>query len=186
MTALPSPALKYLAGYPPQWLAAASGLLEQGTVGEAMAQRHGPAHGLRNDGALYDFVVELKNRFLRNAGPISKVAYDAKLQPVQHALGLHTRISRVQGKRLTARRQIRVASVFRQAPEPFLRMIVVHELAHLKHAEHDKAFYALCTHMEPDYHPLEFDVRLWLCSMEITAPQDRVAAAPTRLANGCA
>ena len=179
-------ALKYLAGYPSHWLAAAQQLLAQGRVGEAMAQRHGPAHGLRTDGALYDFVAELKARFLRHAGPISKVAYDAKLQPVQHALGLHTRISRVHGGRLAARREIRVASVFRQAPAPFLRMVVVHELAHLKHAEHDKAFYALCTHMEPDYHALEFDLRLWLCSLEVATPHDTVAPAPMHLASGCA
>ena len=41
-------------------------------------------------------------------------------------------------------------------------MIVVHELAHLKELEHDKAFYALCHHMASDYSQLEFDVRLWL------------------------
>jgi UTP pyrophosphatase len=186
MTAPSMPTLKYLAGYPPPWLAAARSLLEQGRVAEVMAQRHGPDHGLRTDGALYDFVAELKARFLRHARPISKVAYDAKLQPVQHALGLHTRISRVQGNRLAARREIRVASVFRQAPESFLRTIVVHELAHLKHAEHDKAFYALCMHMEPDYHALEFDVRLWLCSLEAAASQDTIAHGPTRLASGCA
>lgn len=186
MPALPTSTLKYLAGYPPQWLATAGRLLEQGGVDKAMTQRHGPAHGLRTDAALYEFVVGLKGRFLRHAGPLSKVAYDAKLQPVQHALGLHTRISRVQGNRLAARREIRVASVFRQAPAPFLRMIVVHELAHLKHAEHDKAFYALCTHMEPDYHELEFDVRLWLCSLEAAASQDKAAPAPMHLASGCA
>jgi predicted metal-dependent hydrolase len=45
-------------------------------------------------------------------------------------------------------------------------MIVVHELAHLKEREHDKAFYALCQHMEPDYHQLEFDTRLWLTALE--------------------
>jgi predicted metal-dependent hydrolase len=41
-------------------------------------------------------------------------------------------------------------------------MIVVHELAHLRHRDHDKAFYALCCHMAGDYHQLEFDLRLWL------------------------
>ncbi len=41
-------------------------------------------------------------------------------------------------------------------------MIVVHELAHLKEREHDKAFYQLCAHMEPDYHQLEFDCRVYL------------------------
>jgi predicted metal-dependent hydrolase len=49
-------------------------------------------------------------------------------------------------------------------------MIAVHELAHLKAREHDKAFYALCTHMEPDYHQLEFDVRLWLTALEVEGP----------------
>ena len=50
-------------------------------------------------------------------------------------------------------------------------MIVVHELAHLKEREHGKPFYALCTHMEPDYHQLEFDVRLWLTLLELTRPR---------------
>jgi predicted metal-dependent hydrolase len=45
-------------------------------------------------------------------------------------------------------------------------MIVVHELAHMKEREHDKAFYQLCAHMEPDYHQLEFDLRLYLTHLE--------------------
>jgi predicted metal-dependent hydrolase len=79
----------------------------------------------------------------------------------------------VQGNRLKAKREIRIANVFRNAPAPFLKMIVVHELAHLRHAAHDKAFYALCMYMEPDYHQLEFDLRLWLCGLEFDA-QHRV------------
>jgi predicted metal-dependent hydrolase len=51
-------------------------------------------------------------------------------------------------------------------------MIVVHELAHLKGREHDKAFYALCTHMEPAYHQLDFDVRLWLTARDAVEPAD--------------
>ncbi|HAL21836.1 MAG TPA: metal-dependent hydrolase, partial [Stenotrophomonas sp.] len=46
-----------------------------------------------------------------------------------------------------------------------LRMIVVHELAHLKEADHNKAFYQLCQHMEPDYLQLEFDTRLYLTEL---------------------
>jgi predicted metal-dependent hydrolase len=38
----------------------------------------------------------------------------------------------------------------------------------LKEREHGKAFYALCLHMEPDYHQLEFDLRLWLTAQELT------------------
>lgn len=41
-------------------------------------------------------------------------------------------------------------------------MIVVHELAHLKERDHDKAFYQLCLHMEPNYMQYEFDCRVYL------------------------
>jgi predicted metal-dependent hydrolase len=76
----------------------------------------------------------------------------------------------VHGDRLKASREIRIASVFRDAPAEFLKMIVVHELAHMKEAEHDKAFYRLCTHMAPDYHQLEFDLRLYLTDLETPRP----------------
>lgn len=77
------------------------------------------------------------------------------------------------------KREIRIASLFRQAPAAFLRMIVVHELAHLKERGHDKAFYALCTHMEPAYHLLEFDVRLWLTALANSRK------APSNTSTGC-
>lgn len=48
-------------------------------------------------------------------------------------------------------------------------MIVVHELAHLKERDHGKAFFALCQHMEPAYHQLEFDTRLWLTAQALSA-----------------
>jgi predicted metal-dependent hydrolase len=75
-------------------------------------------------------------------------------------------VSRVQGAQLKAKREIRIAGLFKDAPAAFLRMIVVHELAHLKVRQHDKAFYALCLHMEPAYHRFEFDLRLWLTALE--------------------
>jgi predicted metal-dependent hydrolase len=46
-------------------------------------------------------------------------------------------------------------------------MILVHELAHLKEKQHDKAFYKLCCHMLPDYHQLEFELRVYLCHREL-------------------
>jgi hypothetical protein len=52
---------------------------------------------VRNDGALYAYVTELKARHLRNAEPLSKVAFDGKLQTIHNALGTHTTVSRVQG-----------------------------------------------------------------------------------------
>jgi len=175
--------LSYLQGYAPALLQRVLPLLEQGLVIDRVVRRHGPPHPVRTDADLYDYVNVLKQRFMRKAGPISTVAYDPKLQLVQQALGTYTRVSRLQGSRLKAKREIRIASLFRQAPEPFLKMIVVHELAHLKEREHDKAFYALCTHMEPDYHALEFDVRLWLCALEFDAssPARRAPSAPQPL-----
>jgi predicted metal-dependent hydrolase len=121
---------------------------------------------VRTDRALYDYVLAAKERYLRNAGQLSRVAFDGKLQVMRHALGMHTSISRVQGIKLKTKREIRVATVFKEMPAEFLRMIVVHELAHLKEQEHNKAFYQLCLHMEPGYHQLEFDLRAYLTYLD--------------------
>lgn len=165
-----NPSLKaqsYLGGYPPALLQQVQGLIDAGKLGEVLRQRYPDVHEVRTDKALYDHVMERKTRYLRGADPLSKVAYDSKLQVIQHALGTHTRVSRVQGGQLKAKREIRVASLFREAPPEFLEMIVVHELAHLKEREHDKAFYNLCTHMAPNYHQWEFDCRLWLTARSL-------------------
>ncbi|MFP7723567.1 M48 metallopeptidase family protein [Lysobacter sp. A3-1-A15] len=160
--------LKYLAGYPAHLQDRVRALIEQDRLGTVLADKYGQAHAIRNDGQLYGYVQALKDRHLRKAVPLGKVVYDTKLQVVKHALGTHTAISRMHGGRLKASREIRIASVFRDAPADFLRMIVVHELAHLKEPDHDKSFYQLCTHMEPDYHQLEFDLRLYLTHLEVS------------------
>lgn len=160
--------LKYLTAYPEQLRRQAADLLGENRLGALLRSRYPRAHGLRTDRALYDYVQDLKDDYLRNAEPVSKVAYDSKIHVVQHALGLHTAISRVQGSKLKAKHEIRIASVFRDAPLEFLRMIAVHELAHLKEKQHDKAFYKLCCWMEPQYHQFELDLRLYLTHMEHT------------------
>ena len=99
------------------------------------------------------------------AALISRI--DAQLDTVQHALGVNMAISKVHGSRLKAQKEIRIASTFKQAPEAFLQTIVVHELAHLRERNHDKAFYRLCQHMLPDYHQREFDLRVWLMAQEL-------------------
>lgn len=162
----PMEPLKYLAGYPPHLHQRVHDLLAEGRLGTMLAEKYGEAHRVRNDGQLYEYVQDIKERYMRKAPPLGKVLYDSKLQVVKHALGTHTTMSRVQGAKLRTFREIRIATVFRDAPAEFLKMIAVHELAHMKEADHDKAFYQLCTHMAPDYHQLEFDVRLYLTHLE--------------------
>ena len=152
----------FLAAYPPALVARVKQLIEAGQLAALFRQRYPAAHEVRSDRALYDYVEALRSAHLRGSSPLSKVVYDGKLQSVAAALGTHTRVSRVQGGKLKAKREIRIASVFRAMPEEWLRMIVVHELAHLKEPNHDKGFYSLCQHMEPDYATLEFDLRAYL------------------------
>lgn len=161
--------LKYLSGYPEPVQQQVREMIAAGRLGQVLERRYSETHAVRNDRQLYDYTMAMKERFLRKSPPLGKVVYDAKLQVVKHALGTHTSVSRVQGSRLKASREIRIASVFRDAPAPFLKMIVVHELAHLKEGDHNKAFYQLCTHMEGDYHQFEFDLRLYLTHLDCMA-----------------
>jgi predicted metal-dependent hydrolase len=158
--------MKYLAAYPAALRAQVEKLVAEGRLGDWLQKRYGAPHEIRTDRALYDYVSDLKSVFLRNAEPLSKVLFDNKLHVIRNALGTHTTVSRVQGGKLKAKREIRVASLFKEVPIEWLRMIVVHELAHMKEREHDKAFYKLCMHMEPDYHQHEFDLRLYLTHLD--------------------
>jgi predicted metal-dependent hydrolase len=162
--------LKYLQGYPQGVQDEVAGLLHSGELGARLQRRYGDTHAVRTDRALYEYVTALKARFLRGADPLSKITYDNRLHVVTHALGTHTTVSRVQGGRLKAKREIRIATLFRDAPADFLRMIAVHELAHLKEKAHDKAFYQLCTYMQPGYHQVEFDLRLYLTHLDAVGP----------------
>lgn len=178
----PEPAPKYLQGYPQPVLAQVEGLIRDGRLAASVAQRYPEKHMVRSDKALIAYVAEIKARHLKSAPPLSKVAFDNHLRSAQNALGTHTAVSRVQGSMLKAKRELRVASLFKDAPAAFLRMIVVHELAHLKERAHDKAFYALCLHMQADYHQLEFDTRLWLTARELEGAGAVPGVVPTAAA----
>ncbi|MFZ4625852.1 MAG: YgjP-like metallopeptidase domain-containing protein [Rhodoferax sp.] len=174
-------ALRYLHGYPADTLAQVEKLLQQDRLANWLLQKYPQGHCVRTDRALFDYVQALKAEHLRGAEPIAKVAFDAKLQVVQHALGTHTTIARVQGNKLKAKREIRVAALFKQVPGDFLKMIVVHELAHLKERAHDKAFYQLCNYMEPRYHQLEFEVRVYLTHLEMSGARLWAACVPNSI-----
>lgn len=154
--------LRYLQHYPIHLQEQIRHLQATNMLGDYIAQRYPESHMIQTDNALYQYATELKQEFLRNAPLLDKVHYDNRLTVDHHALGLNTAISRVQGGKLKAKKEIRISSFFKESPADFLRMIVVHELAHLKESNHDKSFYQLCRYMEPDYHQLEFDCRVYL------------------------
>ena len=154
--------LKYIAHYPESIQLQAAQLISSGKLGDYLDSKYPSSHQIQSDKALYQYINEIKNDYMRKSSPLSQVSYNAKLQVLNQALGIHTYQSRVQGSKLKSHNSITVASLFKKAPPEFLRMIVVHELAHFKEKDHSKSFYQLCNHMEPDYHQFELDTRLWL------------------------
>ncbi|KWR85014.1 MULTISPECIES: M48 family metallopeptidase [Pseudomonas] len=159
--------LRYLQAYPQQLQDQVRQLIAEDRLGEYLQRRYPGRHEVQSDKALYAYAMQLKQEHMRNAPAVDKVLYDSKLDVVQRALGLNTAISRVQGGKLKAKKEIRVASLFKDAAPEFLRMILVHELAHLRERDHNKAFYQLCEYMLPGYHQLEFDLRVYLTWREL-------------------
>jgi hypothetical protein len=134
-------------------------------------------HTVRTDAALYDYRRWTSLRHMRQSGPVSLVVYDAKLKVLTQALH-HTTIARVQGGKLKAKREIRVASLFRDAPADFLH----DRRARAGPPQGARARQGLLrpsSHMAPDYHQLEFDTRLWLLALQwAPAPARRTALVP--------
>jgi len=159
--------LKYLKGYPATVTDQIDILIKTNKLSEMLLSKYPDCHKISSNKALYAFTMDLKRQFLRQSNPLSKVIYDDKINVLHHALGTHSFVSRVQGSKLKSKNEIRIDSVFKKAPIEFLKMIVVHELAHLKEKQHNKAFYKLCLYMEPEYHQLEFDMRLYLTHIDL-------------------
>lgn len=156
------PPLKYLSGYPAMITDQVQRLIDTEKLGTVLLKKYPATHEIKTDKALYAYVMELKSQYLRQSNPISKIVYDDKIDVLHQALGLHSFVSRVQGVKLKAKNEIRIGTVFKSVPLEFLRMIVVHELAHLREKQHNKAFYKLCEYMEPNYHQLELDTRIYM------------------------
>ncbi len=159
--------LKYLNGYDAKLQKQVQVLIEQEKLGKYLLSSYMNTHSHTSDKALYAYVMGLKNDYMKSSAPISKVIYCTKVRDINAALGTHTFVSRVQGGKLKAKNEIRISHIFKNVPEAFLKMIVTHELAHLKVKEHNKAFYKLCTHIEGNYHQLEFDLRVYLTYKDI-------------------
>ena len=159
--------LKYLEHYPEATKAQVHKLIELDGLAPYLLKKYPLSHNYKNDKKLFTYTNTLKNEYIKKSSPLSKVLYDGKINVIHNALGTHHFISRVQGSKLKAKNEIRIASMFKHVPEEFLEMIVVHELAHFKEKEHNKAFYKLCTYMQTEYHEIEFDLRLYLTYVDM-------------------
>jgi len=159
--------LKYLKQYHPDTQAQVHALIKKDKLAEHILSKYPYAHNMKTDKALFSYILEYKDAHMKKSAPLAKALYDGKVQTL-NALGTHRFVSRVQGGKLKAKNEIRVAPMFKNMPEEFLRMIVVHELAHFKEKEHNKAFYKMCEHMEKSYHQLEFDLRLYLTQIDLS------------------
>lgn len=168
---------RYIGAYPATVQQQVQRLIADGRLGDHLARKYPARHSIQTDGALYDYVLELKQAHLRSSPPLHKVIWQNKMDVIQNVLGLNTAISRVQGGRLKAKAEIRIAGLFKQQAPEFLEMVAVHELAHLREREHNKAFYQLCRHMLPDYDQIEFDLRLLMLQQAV---ESRSAPAATQ------
>ena len=160
-------ALKYIQHYPAPVKQQVEELIASERLRDYLKRKYPVNHHIASDKALRTYVLELKNRYLKKTSALNQVGFDNHLHVVENALGVHKRQSRVQGAKLKRHQSIWISSQFKKAPSAFLEMIVVHELAHLKELEHNKAFYSLCEYMLPEYHQREFDMRLYLIQQAI-------------------
>lgn len=159
--------LKYLQGYSEQTQQQVQQLIAEDRLAEVLRKRYPKPHGIRTDKQLYDYTMELKSRYLGKSQPLNRVTYDSKIKVIQQTLGQHHYITKAHGNKTKTVNEIKIASVFKNGPEAFLKMITTHELAHFREKEHNKSFYQLCVHMEPNYHQYEFDLRLYLTYLDM-------------------
>jgi predicted metal-dependent hydrolase len=161
--------LKYINHYPETTKKQVLELIKENKLSLYIKSKYPNSHTIKTDKALFTYVNELKNTYIKNAPALSKVIYDGKINVIHNALGTHRFISRVQGAKLKSKNEIRISSIFKNVPQEFLEMIVVHELSHFREKEHNRAFYSLCEYMLPSYHQIEFDLRLYLTLIDTSS-----------------
>ena len=159
--------LRYINHYSDAVVKQVKQLIINNKLGDYLLKKYPQKHDVNTEKQLYKYTLQLKNDYIKQSNSLSKVIYDPKIHVYNNTLGTHSFVSRVQGNKLKTKQEIRIASLFKNAPLAMLNMIVVHELAHLKEKQHNKAFYNLCEYMQPDYHQLELDTHLFLIYSEL-------------------
>ncbi|WP_440053474.1 M48 metallopeptidase family protein [Pseudoalteromonas sp. T1lg65] len=142
-------------------------LIKAKKLAEYFFKKYPKPHLIRNEKQLYQYVETLRQRYLKNAAKVTLAKYEKRKNLVLNALGTHTFKTTKHGKKLKTSHQIHISDELKTAPEAMLHVLVVHELAHFKEKDHNKAFYQLCTHMEPHYHQLELELRLFMVMCEL-------------------
>lgn len=112
-------------------------MLNKNTLKDYLLRKYPNIHDVNNDKSLRCYVMDIKNQYLKKSSLLSQIKFDDKVYVINNALGLHTYVSRMQGNKLKSKNEIRIGSLFKKTPEPFLSMIAVHELAHLKEKDHN-------------------------------------------------
>ena len=145
--------IDYIQDYPQNIKDHFDDLIKNGDVRSYLLKKYPVGHQINTDKQLYEYVNKLKQDFMKKSPPIGKVKYVKQKDLIFSALGNHTFIS--------GKHEIRIAESLKSAPEEMLQMLVVHELAHFKEKDHNKAFYNLCLYMQPNYCDVEVDTLLF-------------------------
>ncbi len=153
---------KYFPGSPAHFFKDVLTLFESDKIKTYMKQKYKEKHSIQTDKQLYRYVNQLKNQYIKKSDPIHKIIYDSSIVLKKQALGIHAFKIKPHGRKTIRKNEIKISSTFKKMPLAFLEHIVVHELAHVKEKEHNKAFYRLCNNMQPAYHEVEVDLRLFL------------------------
>lgn len=156
----------YFLHYSEEVQAQVTQLIEHKKLGTFFKSRYPEPHQIKNDKLLYEYVEGLRQQYLKNTPRVSQAKFEKRHNMVVNALGTHTFKTTRHGHKHKTSHQIHIATQLKHAPEAILRALVVHELAHFKEKDHNKAFYKLCQHMEPSYHQLELELRLFILMCE--------------------
>jgi predicted metal-dependent hydrolase len=159
--------LKYFEGYSESVKVQVDNLVSSGNLKSYLLKKYPAQHKVTTDKLLFQYANSLRLKYMKKTSPLNKVVFEKQKNLVRDALGTHTFVSRNHGGKLKSKHEIRIATSLKFAPVEMLELLVVHELAHFKEKEHNKAFYKLCVHMQEDYFQVEFDLRLFLLLIDL-------------------
>ena len=110
--------LRYIQGYPTHLVEQVEGMIQSGKFSTWFDKRYPDRHEIKSEQALYQYAMDIKQRYMRKTPPIKKVIYDGKIHLINNALGLHTFVSKNHGGKLRSVNEIRIANVFKDALKP--------------------------------------------------------------------